>query len=263
MKLYLAPLAALLSITAQLGSASAEPDLITPAYLSLDGHDEGNGFRFDEALVVPGASNIANLTTARAHLHIGAGFQVFGVVGVTSLIAADDASDEPSGLHNLELGSYRQFHLGDNFSLATRASITLPTASRDGDGFTANAIGSLARINDAALVAPETAMGRLALSPRFRSGMLEVRGDLGADVAFEGGMLLRGGLAVAARGKRISLAAEVAGVTSGQDSLATAGLSMTAAINKVRPMVAVSTPISSDIAGEALIMSAGLSGSFR
>lgn len=95
----------------------------------------------------------------------------------------DEQFGDIRGIGNAEVGTFIALSQGP-LSGVFRLTVTLPMASDDLDGLTANLLTAFNRLTDLSSTVPETAWFRFSVSPVYRSERFVSQADLGIDFPF-------------------------------------------------------------------------------
>jgi hypothetical protein len=165
------------------GSAAAQAGDDPPGTLTLDRMDSASrlGIQVGFDTIDDADGSIMRFNPYGQFLFPNRLVGVYGQLPISHLFYSEGADTTAMG--NFDAGAFF-LPLRDS-SLILRVGLALPTASDSFRDYAVNAISSLERISDFALVLPECTYLRLSGSTVQQSGMAFLRLDLGLDLAID------------------------------------------------------------------------------
>jgi hypothetical protein len=117
------------------------------------------------------------------------GFGIYGALPIARSFGGGDAPapEDATALGNLELGGLFVAEPSPDISWVFRVGVALPTADDDADGALTNSFATYPRLTDLALVVPDAAYVRLAVSPLIHMRTVFLRVDVGVDLGIDTG----------------------------------------------------------------------------
>lgn len=215
---------------------------------------------------------IGDVTIMRTDLYgeVGVfGMGLYGSLPVTRSI--DGPGGETTAVGNLELGGVHKMSLTGPIDLVSHIGVTAPTASDSLNDIAINTFGSFARVGDLFFGSdPDRVSLRGATSPRWQSGPLFLRADVGLDVAIptddrDTEAAFRGNIGAGVDVLMLTLTSEISNVgiltesgTASERFLHTLSLGATLNTPIAKPHLAYTTPLDDGLRGEIWVVSAGL-----
>jgi len=183
----------------------------------------------------------------------------------------DVPGEETTAVGNLEMGGVHQMDLSGPVDLVSHIGVTAPTAGDSLTDVTINTFGSFARVGDLFFGSdPNLVSLRGATSPRWQSGPVFLRADVGIDVAIptddrDTEAAFRGNIGAGVDVMLLTLTTEISNVgimtengSASENFLHTLSLGATLNTPIAKPQLAYTTPLDDGLRGEIWVVSAGL-----